>query len=98
MTEHDTARQGHSAAEVLDNPAYQQGIAALKAQTMAQLLACPMADRDQQVLLIQLNKLAGKLDSILRGFIEGGKLAQSKINIDSERNESVARKALRRVL
>ena len=98
MTDHELDNQGHFAAEVIANQAYQAGIESLKKQVTVQLLACPMTDRDQQVLLIQLAKLTDKFDSILRGFIEAGKLAQHNIKIDKLRNESTARSMMRWVL
>ena len=98
MTEHDTARQGHSAAEVLDNPAYQEAMTALQAQIVQQWRDCPVRDAEGALLLLQLAKLAGKFEGLLRGYVQGGKLAQSKIDIDSERNESGVRRAIRRVL
>lgn len=98
MTDNDIANQGREAADVIENPAYQAALASLKLKVVSQLLACPVSDREQQVLLIQLAKLTDKFDSIIYGFMQGGKLAQEKINLDSLRNESSARKLMRRVL
>ena len=98
MTEHDAAQQGRNAADVLDSAAYQQAMSAMQAQIVQQWRECPVRDAEGQLLLLQLAKLAGKFEGILRGYVEGGKLAQAKINIDTERNESGMRRAIRRVL
>jgi hypothetical protein len=98
MTEQDTVKQARQAAEVLDNPAYRDALAAMNAQIVEQWKACPVRDAEGALLLLQLAKLAGKVESILRGYIEGGKLAQRKIDLDKERNESGVQRAIRRVL
>ena len=98
MTEQDTTRAGRSAADVLDNEAYQGAIASLRAQVVQQWKDSPIRDKEGQLLLLQLAKLTEKFDAILRGYVEGGKLAQHRIDLDAMRNESGARKLMRRVL
>ena len=98
MTDHDTDQRGHNARMVLDSDAYQQAMASLKAQVVAQWKDCPIRDAEGALLLLQLAKLTDKFEGILRGYVEGGRLAQHRINIDAERNESGARKLMRRVL
>ena len=98
MTEQQTSQRGVEARQVLDNPAYVDAMAALKAQVVEQWKACPIRDKEGQILLLQLAKLTDKFDGILRGMVEGGKFAQRKIELDDIRNESGARKMMRRVL
>ena len=97
MTEHQTINIGIDAQFVIDNEAYKQAMAGLKAQIVAQWKDCPIRDKEGQVLLLQLAKLAEKFEGILTGMVQAGKLAQHQINLDGERNESAARKFFRRV-
>jgi hypothetical protein len=98
MTEHQSAQQGLDARMVLDNAAYQAAMRALRTQVIEQWKACPIRDREGQMLLLQLAKLADKFEGILAGMIEAGKFSQRKIDLDKERNESPARRVMRRVL
>lgn len=98
MTDQQVSQQGLDARLVLDNEAYKQAMATLRAQVVEQWKACPIRDKEGQILLLQLAKLADKFESILQGMVEGGKFAHRKITLDAERNESPARKLMRRVL
>ena len=55
-----------------------------------------MRDIEGQRLLLQLAKLAEKFDGILAGYVQAGKLAQHRIDLDNERNEGLGAKVLRR--
>lgn len=96
MTDTDTIRIARNADEVLQNEAYTGAMASLKAQIVAQWKDCPVRDQEGQRLLLQLAKLADKFDGILRGYVEAGRLAQHKIDVSNERNESVAHRIVRR--
>lgn len=98
MTEHETAQRGKEAAQVLDNPAFRQAMDALKSSVIAQWKDCPVRDREGQMLLLQLAKVADKFESMLVGMVESGKFAQHKIELDKLRNENPLRRALRRVV
>lgn len=97
MTEHQTINIGIDAQYVIDNEAYKQAMAGLKAQIVEQWRQCPVRDAEGALLLLQLAKLAEKFEGILTGMVQAGKLAQHQINLDSERNESAARKFFRKV-
>jgi hypothetical protein len=97
MTEQQTVELARNAAEVIDNEAYKQAMAGLKAQIVAQWKDCPVRDQEGALLLLQLAKLAEKFEGILTGMVQAGKLAQHQINLDGERNESASRKFFRRV-
>lgn len=92
------AQRGEEARQVLSNPAFVEALAALNAQIVEQWQDCPIRDIEGQRLLLQLKKLARKFEDLLTGLLEAGKFAQNRINIDAERDESGARKAMRRVL
>ena len=98
MTEQQTSQRGVEARQVLDNPAYVDAMAALMAQVVEQWKACPIRDNEGQILLLQLAKLADKFEAVLSGMVEAGKFADHKIKVDELRNESGARKLMRRVL
>lgn len=97
MTEQQQVQRAREAAQVLDNPAYQEAMNQLKAQVVAQWKDCPVRDREGQLLLLQLAKLADKFESLLSGMVETGKLAQHRIDLDRERNETMAKRFLRKV-
>ena len=97
MTNEQTVQRGMEAAQVLDNPAYREAMDSLKEQIIDQWKKCPVRDAEGQLLLLQLVKLAEKFDGTLTGMIEGGKLAQHRIDIDSVRNENTVRRWFRKV-
>ena len=97
MTEQQTVQRATEAAQVLDNPAYQEAMQSLKAAVIQQWRECPVRDREGQLLLLQLAKLTDKFESLLNGMLETGKLAQHRIDLDRERNESLAKRFLRKV-
>lgn len=97
MTEQQTVQRATEAAQVLDNPAYQEAMQSLKAAVIQQWRECPVRDREGQLLLLQLAKLTDKFEGILNGMLETGKLAQHRIDLDRERNESIAKRFLRKV-
>lgn len=90
------ALRGEDAARVLESPAFQAAMALLKSEIVSEWSKCPVRDAEGQKLLLQLHKLANKFEGLLTGMVETGKLAQ--LNLDAERDESVARKLFRRVI
>jgi hypothetical protein len=97
MTEQQVNQRGIDATQVLDNLAFKDAFAKLNEAVLAQLDACPIRDDEGRLLLTQLRKLSFMYEGILRGMVENGKLAKSRIDIDSVRNESPARKSVRMV-
>ena len=82
---------------VLDNPAFKEALGQLREAVVKQWKECPVRDREGQLLLLQLAKLAEKFEASLNGMVQGGKLAQHKINVDAERDESRTKRFLRKV-
>ncbi len=82
---------------MLDNPAFQEAMFQLKDAVIQQWKDCPVRDREGQLLLLQLVKLTDKFEGLLTSMVENGKLAQHRINLDRERNESLAKRFLRKV-
>jgi hypothetical protein len=97
MTDQQTARLGADATQVLENVAFKEAFSKLNEAVLAQLDACPIRDNEGRLLLTQLRKLAFMYEGILRGMVENGKLAKSRIDIAAVRNESKPRQIFRKV-
>lgn len=96
MSDTDQVRIARLAGDVLENEAYKMAMAGLKEQIVAQWKECPVRDVEGQRLLLQLAKLAEKFDGLLSGYIQAGKLAQHRIDLENERNESMGARVMRR--
>lgn len=92
------ATRGQEAQQVLSNQAYIEAIDQLRQDVVKAWKACPIRDTEGQRLYLQLAKLTDKFDAILAGYVETGKLAEHKIAIDDVRDESGARRMLRKVI
>lgn len=97
MTNLETAQRGLEASQVLDNPAYQLAMKTLKDEVYAAWKACPVRDKEGQVLLLQLAKLTDKFEGVLNGLIQSGRFSERQLELDNLRNESVSRKMLRKI-
>ena len=97
MTLRSDAQRWIDATAVLDNVAFKEAMELLKTSVIEQWKACPIRDREGQLLLLQLARLADKFEGLLVGTVERGKLAQRKIELDELRDESQARRFFRRV-
>lgn len=95
-TDSDKVRLARNATDCINNEAYMKAMALLKTQIVDQWKDCPVRDIEGQRLLLQLAKLAEKFDGILSGYVQAGKLAQHRIDLNDERNESMGAKVLRR--
>ena len=94
----EEAGRGHDAALVLENPAYVEAMARLRSDVIEAWKKCPIRDREGQMLYLQLAKMTDKFEGILNGMVNGGRYARRQIEMDELRNESGARKLMRRVL
>lgn len=97
MTEQQINQRGIDATQVLENVAFKEAFSKLNDAVLAQLDACPIRDHEGRLLLTQLRKLAFMYEGVLRGMVENGKLAKSRIDISSVRNESKPRQIFRKV-
>jgi hypothetical protein len=98
MTENQTVRMGADAALVLDNPAFKLAMEQIKTAVVEQWKDCSVRDKEGQLLLLQMAKLADKFESMLVGTVEAGKLAQHQINLANLRDESKPRQFMRKVV
>ena len=97
VNERAAVELGRNADLVLSNPAYADAMARMKSEVIATWKDCPVRDRAGQLLLLQLPKLTHKFEEMQASMVQGGKLAQHKINIEAERNESRTQRFLRKV-
>ena len=97
MTDQLTARRGKDAALVLDNEAFKLAMGSLKASVLEQLKACPIRDKEGALLLLQLAKLTDRFEAVLVGMVQNGKLAEHQIDLDALRDESRARRFMRKL-
>lgn len=98
MNDKQQVLQGREALAVLDNGAFKEAMQSLKTAVLEQWKQCPVRDREGQVLLLQLAKLTDKFEGILIGMIENGKMAKHKVDLDELRDESNARRMLRKIV
>lgn len=98
MTETQTVRLGADADQVLNSEAFKLAMSHLKTSVVQEWKACPVRDQEGALLLLQLAKLTDKFESILVGMVETGKLTQHNLDLRDIRNESNARKFMRRVV
>lgn len=98
MNDQAIALKGREAAQVLDNASYKQAMQTLRDAVVNQWKECPVRDKEGALLLLQLAKLADKFEGILSGIVQNGKMAQSKIDLDSLRDESRPRQFMRKVV
>lgn len=96
MTDRTDVQTGRQAAEVLENPAYQEAMRVLREAVVTQWLMHPVQDREGALLLLQYAKVTERFEAILSGLVETGKLAQHKIEIDALRDESKLKQLARK--
>jgi hypothetical protein len=98
MNDKQLHQRGIDATQVLENVVFKEAFATLRQAVVDQWKDCPVRDKEGQLLLLQLAKLADKFESILVGIVETGKLAKHKIDLDNLRDESKPRQFMRRVI
>ena len=96
MTDHEIAKQGEDARQVLLNPAYIRAMEQLHQLAHAAFKKTDLRDAEGLKIARQFAAVTDDFEAIMRRMVEGGKLAQ--INIDKHRDESAARKVARRIL
>jgi hypothetical protein len=83
------------AQELLDNELLKDALAAIKSEVVSQWESCPARDKEGKEALWQLYKTTNKLESVLYGYVQTGKLAAE--NLSRFEQESKI-KQLRRVM
>lgn len=88
--QHDIDRAAH-AQRLLQDELLQDALKAIKDEIQRVWIDCPQRDKDGKEALWQLAKTADKFESLLKGYIETGKLAAANLKSFEEKS------ALRRV-
>lgn len=97
MSEQLEILRGKEASMILESEAFRIAMSTMKNSVLEQWKACPVRDREGQLLLLQLAKLTDKFEAILVGLVDTGKFAERKIELDSLRDESPTRRFIRKV-
>lgn len=95
MTDHEIAKQGDDARQVLANPAFQKAMEQMHQLAHKAFKDTPLRDAEGLKIARQFASVTDDFETIMRRMIEGGKLAQ--LNIDKHRDESAAKRAARKV-
>lgn len=95
MNDHEIAKQGDDARQVLNNPAFQKAMAQLHDLAHAAFKRTDIRDAEGLKLARQFAAVTDDFEAIMKRMVEGGKLAQ--LNLDKHRDESAARKVARKV-
>lgn len=100
MTERTDQQQsdlGLFAKQALENPAVIDAIARMKAECDAAIKACPIRDTEGLTLLVQAARITAKFEGVLLGIFESGKMANARIEVNSERKESRIKRLVKRI-
>ena len=95
MTDHELAKQGDDARQVLSNPAFQNAMAQLHDLAHRAFKMTDLRDAEGLKIARQFASVTDDFEAIMKRMVEGGKLAQ--MNINKHRDESAARKVARKV-
>ncbi len=100
MTDQQANSLGIEAMQVMQSEAYTLAMKAMRDAIVSKWKSCPIRDQEGQLLLLQTMRLADTFEEVLTGMVESGKFAHHKLQqgLDEARNESGARKLMRRVL
>lgn len=98
MSEQQISNRGLDASAVLENAAYREAMDSLRASIVAKWKEVSLRDKEGQTLTLQMMKLADTFEAMLNGYVEAGKFANHKLDLDKMRDESVAKRIMRRVL
>ncbi len=96
MTKDQIIARGREAAAVLDNGAFKSAMSSLKESVIVQWKECDIRDREKQVLLLQMSRLADDFCRILVGMVETGNYEKREIEIHPLRDEPVVKKFFRK--
>lgn len=98
MNDQQTSNRGLEASQILGSQAYIDAMQALRESIVAKWKEVGLRDTEGQKLTLQMMKLADTFENVLAGYIEAGKFAAHKMDMDSARDETPARRFMRRVL
>lgn len=96
-SDHQLAYLGAEAAQVLNNPAFNEALRLMRDSAYATFKGMSVKDSEGLMLVAQAARLTDAVESTLRGILQGGKMAQNRIDIDKARSESKLRRGVRAV-
>ena len=88
MTDQQESSLGAAAQQALDNPALQEALSRMKATCAEEIKKCPIRDTEGLTLLVQAARITDSFERVLNGILAQGKLADARINVNNERQES----------
>lgn len=94
MTDHELAKQGDDARQVLSNPAFQRAMEQMHELAHKAFKLTDLRDAEGLKIARQFAAVTDDFEAIMRRMVEGGKLAQ--MNLDQHRDESTARRVVRK--
>lgn len=89
--------RAREADQILQSDVFKLAMDTLRKSVLEQWKACPIRDKEGQLLLLQLAKVTDKFEGIFVGLVEQGKMVQHKIDLDEARNEPQVRRFFRKV-
>ena len=95
MTDHEMAKQGDDARQVLSNPAFQRAMEQMHELAHKAFKLTDLRDAEGLKIARQFASVTDDFEAVLKRMVEGGKLAQ--LNIDKHRDEGAARRVVRKV-
>lgn len=98
MNDQQVSDRGVEAARILESQAYKDAMSMMRESIVAKWKTVSLRDQEGQKLTLQMMKLADTFEGLLSGMVEAGKFANHKLDVDRLRDESVARRIVRRVL
>jgi hypothetical protein len=98
MTDQQVSDRGVEAARILESQVFKDAMEGLKSSVVAKWRAVSSRDAEGLILTHQMMTLAETFESLLAGYVEAGKFANRKLEIDNARSESAAKRIMRRVL
>ena len=94
MTDHEMAKQGEDARQVLSNPAFQRAMEQMHELAHKAFKLTDLRDAEGLKIARQFASVTDDFEAVLKRMVEGGKLAQ--MNLDQHRDESTARRVVRK--
>lgn len=98
MNDQQVSDRGMEAAHILESQAYKDAMSMMRESIVSKWKTVSLRDVEGQKLTLQMMKLADTFESLLSGMVEAGKFANHKLDVDRLRDESAARRIVRRVL
>lgn len=98
MTDQQISNRGLEASRILESAVYREAMEAVRASIVAKWREVGVRDTEGQKLTHQLMTLAETFEGLLSGYVEAGKFSARKLDLDAARDESSARKIMRRIL